>query len=175
MYSGLKFGLVGLAISILLLLYGVANVMMRYDPSSTSSRGRDFLPLWTQRKSTKPSARYVGAQSIPKRPSDLFPAPLYCRSMAAWLSSQQQNSLLIYEKEKSCEIIENLHPMCKQYTLELTLWSAVFKCDKRQSDKSSIHVSESNYKKERLTTYDIYLPLIVRFDGFVSKAYCLHM
>ena len=43
-----------------------------------------------------------------KRPSDLFPAPLYSRSMAVRLWSQQQNSLLITKKERSYEIIE--HP-----------------------------------------------------------------
>ena len=40
-----------------------------------------------------------GAQSIPKQPSDLFPAPLYSRSTAVRLSSQQQNSLLITKEE----------------------------------------------------------------------------
>ena len=44
------------------------------------------------------------------RPSDLFPAPLYTRSMAVWLSSQQQNSLLITKKIRSFEIIENPTP-----------------------------------------------------------------
>ena len=103
------------------------------------------------------------SQSIPKRLSDLFPTPLCTRSMALRLSSQQQNSLLITKKERSCEIIENLDPMCRQYTLDTTLWSAVFKCNKRQSDLHANRVKESNFKKERLTTYDIYSPLIVRF------------
>ena len=35
MYSGVEFDLVGFAISIMLLLDGVAIVMMRYDPPST--------------------------------------------------------------------------------------------------------------------------------------------
>ena len=38
--------------------------------------------------------RLVTPQSISKRPSNIFPAPLYTRSMAVRLSSQQQKSLL---------------------------------------------------------------------------------
>ena len=34
--------------------------------------------------------------------------------------------LLAYnKKERSCEIIENLDPMCRQHTLDMTLWLAV--------------------------------------------------
>ena len=40
----------------------------------------------------------VQPQSIPKRPSDLFTAPLYSRSMEVRLSPQQQNSLATREK-----------------------------------------------------------------------------
>ena len=49
-------------------------------------------------------------QSIPKRPSDLFPVPLYSRSMEVRLSPQQQNSLLKTKKERSYKIIENPMP-----------------------------------------------------------------
>ena len=41
---------------------------------------------------------WLKPHSIPQRPSDLFPSPLYSRSMAVRLSSQQQNSLLITKK-----------------------------------------------------------------------------
>ena len=78
------------------------------------------------------------SQSIPKRPRDLFPAPLHTRSMAVRLSSQQQNSLLITKKESCCEIMQNPNPMRRQYTLDTTLWSAGFEWDNHLPPRANV-------------------------------------
>ena len=136
------------------------NTSLLLSVNDTTTFYLNLEILWKARVNLEYKAQ---SQSIPKQPSNLFLAPLYTLSMAIRLSSQQQNSLLITKKERSSEIIENLVPMYRQYTLDKTLWSAVFKCNKRQSDLHANRVKESNFKKERLTTYDIYSPLIVRF------------